>query len=258
MGTHDVLTSPTVVRGYDAHWWRLRTAWSEYRHPSGHRVVLLGCIHVGSADYYERLNQILLDYVREGFVVHYERVQPPPAEKQDQATPEERDLLKRFKDSHQAFMGVVTETLGMYVQAPWHGMDDNWVNTDFDVLDLVRAHPEGAMERFIVTLDKVVTLLRTSPRWLLRVYRVAMLALVANMGPLMDLGDWAIAKSPELRREIAHEFIVDERNRFAMDATLAEPRPVVLPWGAGHYRGMAARLRVEGYELTSHTMIPMR
>lgn len=258
MGTHDVLTSPTAVRGYDAHWWRLRTAWSEYRHPNGHRVVLLGCIHVGSRDYYERLNQILLDYVAEGFAVHYERIAVPTEEKLEQATDDERDLLKRFKDSHQAFMGLVTETLDMHVQAPWQGMDDNWVNTDFDVLDFMRAHSEGAMDRKITQLDKVVTALRTSPAWTRPVYRGVMLALVASMGPLTDLFAWAEERYPEIREEFATEFILDERNRVAMDATLAEPRPVVLPWGAGHYRGMAARLRVEGYELTGHTMIPMR
>lgn len=224
----------------------LETAIRRYRHPAtGHEVIAVGTIHVGEQDYFDRLRARVDQLDTSGWEVQYELI--TPAVRTD-ITDEEHARLTTLRGLSKTSKWLA-DLLALPMQHQWFPLPEHWHNTDVCDLDIVRACEDLSM--LDTARERVEKMDLSDPRSE-RLARWLFIKLFQNLPRVMRLVDWLkdAGKIEDTQAQrVFDEYIIDHRNALAVDAAIAESRPVVTVWGAGHLPGMDARLRMyHGYE----------
>lgn len=237
---NDVLQTPTVTL---------------YNVKTKKRLVVLGMMHVADKEYFAgRLNQIK-DFERQGYVVLYEGVGRADQE-QIQQEPEEvrrayEYMLKslRFRDLVCALLGVVNQSA---VLRPQMG----WINTDVDLLSLIRRIEDaGGKQLWSAELDDLVAQLDKDEdaQEMTKVILDHMLVRLPYLSSV-KLYNWLFGRKAHRQTQITLGALLGWRNQVAVEGILKYlDHDVVAVWGAGHIPGMLRLLRRHGYRLEGIT-----
>lgn len=222
--------------------WKLQTPAIYLRHPeTGRQVVLISMIHIGRADYYARLRELVEEHA--GLVLFEGLGELSPAELDD-LTPDERRVYDGLATLNGAYRRLAA-ALDLVAQPdamprPRAG----WVRADLPVRELVR--------RWLAARLPLVPVMSGTSRMLeSALLRRATRLLLLQEPYLLAMFTVVWGRVPGLRRFT--RVIVDERNAAALEAFDGTPpdQDVLITYGAGHIPGILAGLRARGYSETA-------
>jgi hypothetical protein len=218
--------------------WRLQTAVIDLRHPrTGHRVRLLSMIHIGRADYYGFLGQLIEGHTGP---VLYEGVGDLAPEEVAALPEDERRVYASLAVLNAAYRRLAA-ALHMVAQPdamPRPG--PNWLRADLPVRELLRRWVRGRLP-LIPMIDAAGQALDSA--LMRRATRLLLLQEPYILAAFQVLRGWA----PALGRLTA--LLVDERNAAALATfdTVPADRDVLMTFGAGHVPGLLAGFAARGY-----------
>jgi hypothetical protein len=220
-----------------------------WRHPESERTVtLVGTIHLASQKCYDRLGILVADLQAGGAQVHAEGIAAPP--KHTPMTEEEAAAIAKMRLS--SMYSWLAEELGLAVQRI-PGDHSQWVNTDMNALEFLRALPDrAAFLRMFDQFDEMVGELNGEkmPPLVVKVIRGAMWVLSSRAG--MALARHRGRKGPN------GGVIDNARNRIALQAIDETDDDVVAIWGAAHLPGIGEGLATRGYRRIARTRVGSR
>lgn len=229
-----------------------QTAVVSYAHPvTGQAVTVVGTSHIADSGYWRHISALIGGLEDTGAVVHYESTRLPTVEERVYLNPKEilalenlevmADLQKLMAD----LLGAVHQHAGLPPRAGWE-------NTDFTVVEMIRALGSENIPTFPPGLDVVGwmrSMLETSrlplaKRLCVRVFSL-FLGLILRFYPFVMPALEVV--TGERWNSFRKNVILDDRNRVAVGAATRAGRPVVMVWGAGHLPGIGALLLTQGF-----------
>jgi hypothetical protein len=224
--------------------WKLQTSAHHLRHvESGRRVTLLSMIHIGRADYYARLSELVEEREQDGLVL-YEGLGELDADELAELTEDEQRLYERFAALAGAYRRVAA-SLNLVAQTdamprPRAG----WVRADLPVRDLLR--------RWLAARLPLIPMIEGTGRMLESAFMRRSTRLLLLQEPLI-LAAFTFLRGRVSRLGRITALLIDERNAAALAAfdTVPAHKDVIITYGAGHIPGLLAGLSARGYQETA-------
>lgn len=198
---------------------------------TGHWIVIQGAVHIGTAEYYADMRDVLDDFELRGYKVHYEQTKMPKDDGHF-TTPQEQEWLDRI--SKLKGYNPIAEAIGLLNQKSIR-YEPTWENHDVNMLEMLRLidDPEKAVKRFegYVKFGEEISKPEMEPvrkfyRWFL-----------THRGVIRGLARMMRSdKKAHARRE-----------EVAVAAAVSSPENVIMLWGEAHLLGLGRRLIQGGY-----------
>lgn len=208
---------------------------------TGHRVRLVGVIHIAEPAYWKRI-QALIDRYGSSSIL-YEMISKPSDAEVLRFSENERTVFE-FITRQKQLVGNVVQLLGLRYQKEGLSYPPDWIRTDMSGAELIRllaendaAYPEEAKKHYQHIEDMAKE--KGALKWVLHkgIGHIALLSTVTSK----------MKRSPYRTRE--NEIIISMRNAIAVEAILRriETSDVVAIWGVGHLTGMTSLLNQAGF-----------
>lgn len=225
-----------------------------FAHPgTGHRIVVVGVLHLGTQAYWDRLGADLAAAEQAGWAIHTEGVSGPTRQERLAATPQTLEHWDNLTDLVQ-MTRKVGEATGLVHQGDGLTLPGSATRVDLTLPQVAERLDPAQVERAARRLDGVdLTLSADLPE---RAYRITSRTFANALTLALSLpsGLWGLLG---LGRGLDRRVVLDTRNLYAVSAAVAvQEQPVLLLWGAGHLPGMARLLHEHGYRPSVHQWRP--
>jgi hypothetical protein len=241
--TGRAIGEPAVIRTIrEADIWKMQTAAIYLRHPTtGRRITLLSMIHIGRADYYARLSELMEEH--EGLVLFEGLGELTPQEVAALPADERRvyESLASLNNAYRRFaasLHLVAQPDAMPRPRP------GWIRADLPVRVLLR--------RWLAARLPLIPMIDGTGRALESPFlRRATRLLLLQEPFILAAFTFLRGHTPGLGRLTA--LLIDERNAAALAAFDAAPpeQDVLVTYGAGHVPGLLAGFTTRGYRETA-------
>jgi hypothetical protein len=209
-----------------------------YRHPrTGRHVTLIGTMHVGTAQYYAALGELVSGLEAGGAVVFCEgtRQATVPNDQALAVSDAEAAVLEHVEQAA-AFTARRVAELGWVTQLAALPHRPGWRIADLSMLEVIRrAGVEVMAARFRRTLRRLDW--SDGARRRPHLFRLGVAVTLRTAGR----ADWT-------DRDAGDQVLVHERTAVVLAAVHGTDRDAVLLWGAAHLPGLEADLANAGYE----------
>lgn len=223
---------------------------------TGRSVTVVATSHTGSAGYYEQLRAVINKIESGGAVVCLEGVGSASEQELAAASDEERAALGRYQASRAPASDLslaACRYLGWVDQTAALGSSPTWRNADMTKLELVRRAGPRNLLSLHVPGDEF-TRMTHDRQEALAAGGYAIVVRLAQYGWMFDpFRSLLVRLVGDAHRRLEH-VEVEGRNGHVL-ASLPPESDAVLPWGAGHMRGLAQGLRQAGYRRRETTWV---
>src|SRR5215469_2722084 len=223
---------------------------------TGRSVTVVATSHTGSADYYEQLRAVINEMEAAGAVVCLEGVGSASEQELAGASGEERAALGLYQASRAPAPELslaACRYLGWVDQSAALGSSPTWRNADMTKLELVRqAGPQNLLSLHVPGDEFTRMTHDRQEAFAAGGYAIAVR--LAQYGWLNDPILRLLARLAGDAHRRLQDVEVEGRNSHVL-ASLPADSDAVLPWGAGHMRGLARGLRQAGYRRRETTWV---
>jgi hypothetical protein len=222
--------------------WNLQTPAIYLRHPdTGRRVTLISMIHIGRADYYARLSELVEEH--QGLVL-FEGLGELTAAELEELTPDERRVYEGLASLNGAYRRLAS-ALDLVAQPDAMPRPRaTWVRADLSVRELLR--------RWLSARLPLIPVMSSTSRMLQSaMLRRATRLMLLQEPYILAAFTFLRGRTPGLGR--LTRLLIDERNAAALQAFdgTAQDQDVLLTYGAGHIPGILAGMTARGYRETA-------
>jgi hypothetical protein len=213
------------------------------RDDTGSNIALVGMIHVGSQEYFDRIGAYVGHREAAGAAVHYELTKPFTPEEREQH-PEYSGLDLELKQAMLGNIALFSRPFNLVYQTKALRYSPEWQNHDMSALEIIDSLGIDEVRKTIENAKRIQQAEIFNDTDMLRLAVHGAFRLVPLVSAVRRLRG----------KDKTQEVIVDRRNAVALAAvrnTLgADPAAdLTLIWGAGHLPGLGKGLQQMGYEL---------
>lgn len=223
---------------------------------TGRSVTVVATSHTGAAAYYEQLRAVINEMESAGAAVCLEGAGSASGQELASASDEERAALGRYEAWRAPATDLSAATgryLGWVDQSAALGSSPTWRNADMTKLELVRRAGPQSLLSLHVPGDGFTRMTRDRQE-AFAAGGYAISVRLAQYGWLIDLLQSLLARLAGNAHKRLQDVEIEGRNSHLL-GSLPTESDAVLPWGAGHMRGLARGLRRAGYRRRETTWV---
>jgi hypothetical protein len=223
---------------------------------SGRNVTVVATMHMGTVAYYEQLRAVISELESAGAVVCLEGTASASEQELAAASGEERAALGRYetwRGPASDLSRAAGRALGWVDQSAALSSSPSWRNADMTKLEMVRRAGAQNLQSLHVPGDEF-TRLTPDQQDAFAAGGYAILTRLEQLGWLMDFLPRVLARLIGGGTWRLQDVQIEGRNSHVL-ARLPAESDAVLPWGAGHLRGLATGLRNAGYRRRDTTWV---
>jgi hypothetical protein len=223
---------------------------------TGRTVTIIANVHLGTSEYFARLDQIAAGLEARGAVVCYEGIRPAAEEDWAHASDRERAVRGMPEAEADRRRRELCRSLGWVEQNAGLRYRPSWRNVDVTDLDFVRQAEADNVSTVFAGSDDLYAGLTPEQRRLVMASMVSVLLRLESLDYWNLIVRWTTRKVSGDAYQAVFRAAVLDRNRDAL-ARLPSDADAVLLWGGGHLSGLAKGLRKAGYRHRGTTWVPI-